>query len=345
MNAASKDQIQPSIWCSAAKDLIVTSLGSSRIWATIQNGSITEIFWPSTGRAQVRDLSFVISDGQRFVDVRSSDAYELSSSKPFIPLPTLVHHALGCQLELSVVCDPVREVVLVHYRFQAKDAQLYCYLTPRLAVINGSNTVNVDDFAFNLAGDDRHLHFRCDQGFQRRGVGHFDRTSCDSYTSQLDAIEWNSTEIEGDDVTAVAELRVPEGVLALGFAFREKGSETLARSSLAEGFASVMSRAEAGWQAWRKKFHAPERLTPRWFSEVEISAAVLKACEERLYPGALVASLCAPWGGTRNDLAGYHLVWPRDSAKMGFAMIALENFDDARQMATYLLATQQPDGS
>jgi glucoamylase len=30
---------------------------------------------------------------------------------------------------------------------------------------------------------------------------------------------------------------------------------------------------------------------------------------------------------------------------MGFAMIALENFDDARQMATYLLATQQPDGS
>jgi glucoamylase len=262
-----------------------------------------------------------------------------------MPLPKITHRALGLELTLEVICDPLREVVLVRYHLQGDRGQVFCFLTPRLAVLNESNAIKLTDVAFDMVGGDRHLHFCSDQGFRRRGMGHFSRTSCHSYVEQQSAIDWDANELEGDDIVAVAELAQRQGVLSLGFAFREKGGETLARSSLAEGFDSIMARAQAGWEAWRSKLAAPDGLPSRWFSEVEVSAAVLKACEERLYPGALVASLCAPWGGTRDDLAGYHLVWPRDSAKMGFAMIALKNYDDARQMATYLLATQQSDGS
>ena len=42
------------------------------------------------------------------------------------------------------------------------------------------------------------------------------------------------------------------------------------------------------------------------------SAAVLRTHADRTVPGAIVASLSIPWGNTRNDLGGYHLVWSRD---------------------------------
>jgi glucoamylase len=43
-------------------------------------------------------------------------------------------------------------------------------------------------------------------------------------------------------------------------------------------------------------------------------------------------------------LGGYHLVWPRDCVKSGFALIAAGQTDDARRMLSWLIATQRPDG-
>ncbi len=40
-------------------------------------------------------------------------------------------------------------------------------------------------------------------------------------------------------------------------------------------------------------------------------------------PGAIVASLSIPWGNTRNDLGGYHLVWSRDLVESAGALVAL----------------------
>ena len=39
---------------------------------------------------------------------------------------------------------------------------------------------------------------------------------------------------------------------------------------------------------------------------------VLRVHQDKTYPGAMVASLSVPWGNTREEREGYHLVWPRD---------------------------------
>jgi glucoamylase len=71
---------------------------------------------------------------------------------------------------------------------------------------------------------------------------------------------------------------------------------------------------------------------------------VLRAHQDKLYPGTMVASLSTPWGNTRDDIGGYHLVWPRDLVECAGALLALGAIGEARDSLRYLIATQQPDG-
>ena len=75
-----------------------------------------------------------------------------------------------------------------------------------------------------------------------------------------------------------------------------------------------------------------------------MSATVLKMHEDRGYAGAMVASMSTPWGNSTNTLGGYHLVWPRDGAMAAFALIAVNEVDDARRILAHAAASQLPDG-
>ena len=58
----------------------------------------------------------------------------------------------------------------------------------------------------------------------------------------------------------------------------------------------------------------------------------------------MVASLSIPWGNTRNERGGYHLVWPRDLVECAGALLALGAEDKAREVLRYLISTQHADG-
>ena len=75
-----------------------------------------------------------------------------------------------------------------------------------------------------------------------------------------------------------------------------------------------------------------------------MSATVLKTHEDRLFPGAIVASLSTPWGNRTNTLGGYHLVWPRDATLAAFALLAAKEVGDAQRVLAHMMAVQQPDG-
>ena len=55
-----------------------------------------------------------------------------------------------------------------------------------------------------------------------------------------------------------------------------------------------------------------------------LSRCVLLAHEDKLFQGALVASMSIPWGETKgdDDLGGYHLVWTRDQVQSATALLA-----------------------
>ena len=72
-------------WSSSDKDFVTTGLGNGRLWATIGHGIINEIYWPSTGRPQVRDLGFYLFGDAGWIDLKRVRRYRLSMPKPTLP--------------------------------------------------------------------------------------------------------------------------------------------------------------------------------------------------------------------------------------------------------------------
>src|SRR5947207_13131175 len=62
------------IWTPANKTGFGTSTtGTSKVWHTLGNGELTEVYYPDLGTPSVRDLQFIVSDGKTFAE-RETDA-------------------------------------------------------------------------------------------------------------------------------------------------------------------------------------------------------------------------------------------------------------------------------
>ncbi len=78
-----------------------------------------------------------------------------------------------------------------------------------------------------------------------------------------------------------------------------------------------------------------------------LSHCVLLAHEDKVFQGALVASMSIPWGETKgdNDVGGYHLVWTRDLVQSASALLASGAIDTPVRALIWLAAIQRSDGS
>src|SRR5579872_6834992 len=68
----------PPTWTSSAKDMVTTALGPSRVWATLGHGIVNEVYWPSAGRPQIRDLGFIVAGRSKWHEVKRVARYQLS---------------------------------------------------------------------------------------------------------------------------------------------------------------------------------------------------------------------------------------------------------------------------
>jgi len=78
-----------------------------------------------------------------------------------------------------------------------------------------------------------------------------------------------------------------------------------------------------------------------------LSRCVLLAHEDKVFQGAMVASMSIPWGETKGDqdLGGYHLVWTRDLVHSATALLATGQTGTPLRALIWLAAIQRPDGS
>ncbi|HZR93903.1 MAG TPA: glycoside hydrolase family 15 protein [Gaiellaceae bacterium] len=329
-------------WTSSAKDAVTTALGPSRVWATLGFGIVNEVYWPATGRPQVRDLGFVVAGGGDWVEVKRAQSYTLETPSPCVPLPRIVHDGEGYRLELEVVPDPLRDVLLVSYRLTGEGRLLYPLLAPHLGASGYGNTAWVDGGLRAGKGSEA-LVLLSSTPFARASAGFVGFSDGWQDFARNGAMTWEFARAENGNVALIGELPPGEGVLALGFAATPEGAATLAGSALAEGYEPIRERFVAGWEQWRDGLRLP-RGKAELRQEALLSAAVLKVHEDRTFPGATVASLSVPWGFAHDDPGGYHLVWARDAVETGLALLAIGDVDGARRMLSYLAATQSADG-
>ena len=225
-------------WTSSAKDMVTTALGPSRVWATLGHGIVNEVYWPSAGQPQIRDLGFIVATPVGWYEVKRVARYQLFLPKPYLPLPRVDHEGEGYRLELEVSPDPLRDAILVAFRLTGEGARLYVLLAPHL---DGTGLHN-----YARAGDDLvawkercALDLASDCGFTRTSAGYVGASDGWQDFARHGAMRWSFDEALDGNVALMGELAASESVLALAFSGNISGARTLARSSLYQGFDSV----------------------------------------------------------------------------------------------------------
>jgi glucoamylase len=330
-------------WASSAKDMVTTALGTSRVWVTLGFGVVNEIYWPATGSPQIRDLGFIVFGPKGWYEVKRVANYTVTSPGHHIPLPQIVHEHPDYRLELELVPDRDRDAVLISFRLHGDNLRLYALLAPHLGNSGAHNNACAGRELYACSGLPT-LCLASDCGFSRTSAGHVGVSDGWQDFAQNGRMTWTYDAALDGNVALMGELAANEGTLALGFSASHEGARTLVRSSLSTGFARVRECFVEDWEEWGKMLKIPAT-TPAVEREASISAAILKVHEDRTFPGSIVASLSVPWGNSSDSSGGYHLVWPRDCVKSGFALIAAGQIEDARRMLSWLVATQKPDGT
>ena len=340
-------------WASARKDMVGTSLGSSRLWFTVAEGIVTEVYWPRIDIPQIKDLGFIIADDRGFwVEVRRLLDYRVTLPSPGVPAIEIEHRHARFVFTLWVCPSQRRDVLLIRYRLEG-DASLrpYALLATRLGGDAVNNTASVGSFAgrsvlwaeqgpFGLAlaavgadGADawRRLSVGCSEASD--GWSDFDRNG---------RMTWQYAAAGPGAVALTGELPA-EATLALGLSTSKEAAATLAVSNLLEDFSVVWDEQCLRWNGWLSESRRPV-VRDDIDRALALSDTVLKVHQDRTYCGAAVASLSAPWGDSSQSRGGYHLVWPRDLVETAGALMVLGHYRDARDMLRYLMATQLPDG-
>ena len=329
-------------WSSSDKDFVTAALDGSRVWATIGHGIINEVYWPSTGQPQIRDLGFYLVGKDGWIDLKRRRKYRLLTPGPALPALEIVHHGDDYQLTLEILPDPLRDVLLVRFALVG-DYRLVFMLAPHVGSTGRNNSAWLEEgaayargsgFSLCLAASIPLEHMSC--GFVGASDGWQDLSRHGSLTYQFQSAS-NGT------VAITAQASRHHGVLALGFADSAAGAHTRARTALAADFDALRSSFLEAWVAWGATLNLP-RPDEMLGDAAELSAAVLKIHEDRAYPGAVVASLSVPWGNRTESLGGYHLVWPRDASLTAFALLAANQRLDARQILSHLIVAQRRDG-
>lgn len=351
-------------WAPARKTGVGTACNfQSKVWFTLTRGALSEIYYPSVDQANTREVKFFVTDGSSFVHDETRDTgCQVRLVDPHALEYELVNTEMQGRYRISkkVVTHPRLDAVMVKVRFDgtagknrpSHPLRLFLYIDPhiknsgwgdcgRSAYYDERPTLISWDGDTAMACMASAPWLRFSSGFVGRSDGVHDLYRYKRLVREYDQVcDGNVGQIAEIDLSAGAEF-----TLTLGFGANQEDAARCAAAALDEGF----ERAEALYRREWNEFCSSlddlgGRATPLYYS----SSMILKTLEDKLRPGAFVASLSFPWGDSVGDenQGGYHLVWSRDLYHVASAFMAMGREDIAKRALDYLRHCQQrPDGS
>ncbi len=196
----------------------------------------------------------------------------------------------------------------------------------------------------------------------------YEGTASDGLT-QLDSSHTLASYTSAPDghIVATEDVTPARGgsvTLALGFGRTQAQSVAVARKSLGPPFVVTAAKYLLGWVAYDAGLNRPPaQFAGKTASQAAslddhyyLSANVLKASEDKTYPGAIVASLASPWGqsvpagvlsgGEPSYFGSYREVFARDLYEAVTGLLADGDVATARAATLFLFDRQQlPTGA
>ncbi len=360
-NAPGKPGANPH-WTTSRKSSVGTSRSlSSHVWFATHHGILGEIYYPRIDCAAVRDMGMIVTDGESFFYEENADTTSqvlwLSDGVPAFRVTNTCHQG-RYTIEKTILVDPLRHVLLQKTRLTARKGslgnyRLYVLLTPHLGDRGTGNNAFVGEFKgipmLMAERDGFGLAVACSTPWLHRSAGYVGMSDGWQDLHEHKQMTWQYDSADEGTAALTGEIDLSAGdefVLALGFGRNTSEAGHRARASLNQGFDAACQLYERQWSEWQHSLRGLESGLTASSAAYRISTAVLATHESKTFQGGTIASLSIPWGEINGDkdLAGYHVVWPRDAYETASAFMAAGATDEVLRALRFFETTQEADG-
>ena len=351
----------PPRWTSSSKEGVGTAYStSSRVWFTISHG-INEIYFPTIDHPQIRDMQFLVTDGESFFHEERRDLDDVIEG---IEADALGYRVITSdrnqryRLVKEIISDPHQPVVLINTRLEGapeflNKLRVYALLAPHLEVGGYGNSAR----RFKTAGQNVLVAWKAGKFLAMGANVGFNKTSC-GYVGHSDGwqdlhqdfqLDWEFDKAEDGNVAMIGEVNLAGGrEFTVGIAFGESlhGAVTALEQSLAIPFPEHREKFVDQWHRACSRMKKLDGVSSDKGTLYRTSRNLLLAHEDKTFAGALIASASIPWGNAKGDedVGGYHLVWTRDMVNSALALLACDDKATPLRALVYLACSQQSDG-
>jgi len=356
----------------ARKDCVGTARTSaSKVWFTVAGGVLSDVYEPTVDNTNVQSLQYVVTDGHTFTDLQSRDlSYSVHADPTGMTCTATASSAQhGYRLVTSYLTDPARDSVLMHTQLIGRPGlTVYARLD---AHVNGNGGGGSDNAGADsgqvvagsvpVIGDTGTVSQATNRDYAvptfmaltgrsitASSVGYAGSGS-DGLTA-LDAgrvLGTRYSSAPGGHIVATSQLAGRSFDLALGFGRTSASAVATGQASLRQPVVATAARYLSGWLSYDRTL----RRAPRGAASYYLDANVLKASEDKTYPGAVVASLASPWGqavsagalvnGKPVYFGSYREVFGRDLYEAVTGLLADGDLATARAATRFLFERQQ----
>lgn len=348
-------------WRTGYKDGVGTALSkASKVWYTLAEGTLSEVYYPAADTANVRDLQFVVTDGSTFSQ-REFDGttrqIQLTDTHSLTYRQITTDDAGRWRLTKTYVTDPAVSTVMIDVTFESLDGgsyQLFTVYDPSLA--NNAGHDSASTTADALVASDTHVDGKhvssallSTTGFSATSSGYLGTSDGWTDLESDHHLDWSYPAAGPGNVVQTGRIPV-EGAttrftLALGFGDDQASATAAASNSLARGYDTVKHGYQAGWHEYLGSLKpAPQQLTGELRTQYNVALMTVRSHEDKNYPGAYIASLTLPWGQRVNadqGGGGYHFVWARDLYEQVTGLMTAGDTAAADRAVTWLFQYQQ----
>ena len=353
-------------WTGGAKDAVGTAYAvSSRLWYTLARGVVTEVYYSTIDTPQIRDLQYMVSDGETFFhDERRNTISTVELLDP---------DALGFKIvntdpegrytiEKQIIGDPHLNCLLVHTKFNVIPEwkgrlHLYVICAPHLEIggwHNNGEVLETKGRHFLMAyRDNVYMSVASKIGFRKLSVGYVGASDGWTDLAHNMKMDWEYDIALDGNIALTGEIDLSqhtEFTLGVAFARSKHACGATLFQSLCIPFENNLKSFIDQWHRTRRRLAIidmnPGKIPARASSLFARSINLLLAHEDKVYPGAMIASLSIPWGEDKSDdeLGGYHLVWTRDMVHSATALMAAGDTATPLRAMIYLAIAQGEDG-
>jgi glucan 1,4-alpha-glucosidase len=345
-------------WTNGNKQGVGTALAPiSKVWFTLGDGVLTEAYYPTVDKANLRMLEFIVTDGAGFFERESVDAdhrVDVLGRDVLAFRQTNTSRSGRYQIVRETFTDPARQTIVIRVHFQPNrpSLKLYVYVDPAIDNSGLHDTADASGDMLIAAQGNVFMATSSSTGFGEKTCGFVGVNDGLADLRSKGRIARRFDRAVDGNVAELAEIRPPTSgafdfQLAVSFGSSADGAVSEARSTLSQ---PIERTFQAYTDGWRQYVATLEPVEAAYADEYAMSAMVLRAHEDKTFRGAIIASMTIPWGdgvdAGEGNAGGYHLVWARDLYEVATAFIALGDRAAAERALDYLFRVQQkPDGS